>query len=51
MLKMGPFFDSVLVEFLLNSGGHFGGIFQNKLTELLIFVGSRCGPEFHQILA
>ena len=30
MLKMGSFFDGVLVEFLLNSGAHFGGIIQHK---------------------
>ena len=31
-LKMGPFFDSGLVEFVLDSGPHFGGIVQHKLT-------------------
>ena len=32
MLKMGPYFDSVLVEFLLDYGPHFGSIFQHKST-------------------
>ena len=40
MLEIDLLFDSVLVELLLNSGAHFGGIFQHKLTYLLIFVGS-----------
>ena len=30
--KHCSFFDSVLVEFLLNYGAHVGGIFQHKLT-------------------
>ena len=51
MLKIGPFVDSVSVELLLDVGANFGGMFQHKLDWLLIFVGSRCGPEFYEILA
>ena len=46
MPNMGPLFDNVLVEFLLNSGAYFEGTFQHKLTKLPLFVGSRCGPNF-----